>query len=434
MPSPPGRVVALNFMLRTAFQGALAAFLLLSRALAAPPAPEVAPTVTFDQAIGLASRAPAVAGAEAAAVEQRRVGDAVSSLIANPTLTLQPGAAKDPLDGRWNYMGEATIVQGWNLSGLPGNRQASIRTEGEQLGAEARAAALSHRLGAAQAWTELWAAQQSLADAMQEYELARDFSARMARAAQAAAYTRAEAADAATYAAEAHVQAIAADGEVTDRGFQLAVAMGQQAEIPLVAAGPLPRPPAPTRTDWPALLEAAGRLPAVAARKLAGDADRAREAELRSAKGWGFGTGVKGTRDYLGTWGAQAVLEFSFPLFDRGEREAAPAAAAAARAAGEFQEARAVAATEIARALHEVEHSGETLEAIEKELVPAAALAAQSREASMRAGETTVLEVLVARRAWAAARQKRTRALAIHSWAQVKVWMLVADMTPGGAK
>ena len=251
-------------------------------------------------------------------------------------------------------MGEATLMQGWNLSGLPGDRRASLRAEGDQLSSEARAAALSHKLGAAQSWIEAWAAQQSLADSVQEYELAREFSEKMARAAEAAAFTRAEAADAATYAAEAHVLAIAAEGEVVDRGYQLAVAMGQQAEKPLVAAGPLPAPPSPGRVDWPALLEAAGKLPAVAARKLAADADRAREAEFRSMKGWGLGTGVKGTRDYLGTWGAQAVLEVSFPLFDRGEREAAPAAAAAARAQGDYQEARAIAATELARSLHEV--------------------------------------------------------------------------------
>jgi outer membrane protein TolC len=396
--------------------------------------PEAGAPITFDQAIGLASRAPAVAGAEAAATEQRRVGDSVSPVIANPTLNVQPGAARDPLTGSWAYMGETTLLQGWNLSGLPGDRKASIRAEGDQLGSEARAAALSHRLAAAQAWLDLWAAQQSLADAMQEHELASEFSAKMARAAAAEAYTRAEAADAATYAAEAHVQAIAAEGDVVDRGYQLAVTMGQEAEKPLVAAGPLPSPPSPARSDWPALLEAAGRLPAVAARRLAADADRAREAELRSMKGWGLGTGVKGTRDYLGTWGAQAVLEVSFPLFDRGEREAAPMAAAAARAQGEFQEARAVAATELARSLHEVEHSGEVLAAIEGELVPAAEANAQARQASMRAGETTVLEVLVARRAWAAARQKRNRAQATHAWARVKVWMLLADMTPGGAK
>jgi len=281
---------------------------------------------------------------------------------------------------------------------------------------------------------ELWAAQQSLADALQEYELAREFSTKMARAAAAAAFTRAEAADAATYAAEAHVQTLAAEGEVVDRGYQLAVAMGQEAERALVAAGPLPAPPAPRRADWPAILQAAGKLPAVAAHKLASDASRARDVEARSSRGWGLGTGVKGTRDYLGTWGAQAVVEFSFPLFDRGEREAAPQAAASARADGEFKEARAVAATELARSLHEVEHTGEVLDAIEKELVPAAEANAKARDASMRAGETTVLEVLVARRVWAAARQKRTRALASHAWAGVKVWMLLADMTPGGAK
>ena len=206
--------------------------------------------VTFDEALGLAAQAPAVAGAEAAAAEQRRVGDSVSSVIANPTLNVQPGAARDPLDNQWKYMGETTLMQGWNLSGLPGDRKAAIRAEGDQLLAEARAAALSHRLAAAQAWMELWAAQQSLADSLQEYELAREFSAKMARAAAAAAFTRAEAADAATYAAEAHVQAIAAEGEVVDRGYQLAVAMGQRgregARRRRARCRPRPRRGAPT--------------------------------------------------------------------------------------------------------------------------------------------------------------------------------------------
>lgn len=423
-------------MRRLATKAAATALLLLAspaRGAQAMP-PEVGAPITFDEALGLAAQAPAVAGAEAAATDQRRIGDSVSSVIANPTLIVQPGAGRDPLDGQWRYLGETTLTQGWNLSGLPGDRKAAVRAEGEQLLAEARAAALSHRLAAAQAWVELWAAQQSLADALQEYDLASEFSTKMARAAEAAAFTRAEAADAATYAADAHVQALAAEGEVVDRGYQLAVAMGQEAERALVAAGPLPAPPAPRRADWPAILQAAGKLPAVAAHRLASDASRARDVEARSSRGWGLGTGVKGTRDYLGTWGAQAVVEFSFPVFDRGEREAAPQAAASSRADGEFKEARAVAATELARSLHEVEHTGEVLDAIEKELVPAAEANAKARGASMRAGETTVLEVLVARRVWAAARQKRTRALASHAWAGVKVWMLLADMTPGGAK
>ncbi|MGA8892413.1 MAG: TolC family protein, partial [Anaeromyxobacteraceae bacterium] len=174
--------------------------------------------------------------------------------------------------------------------------------------------------------------------------------------------------------------------------------------------------------------------PAVDARRLAGDAERARELEARATKGWGLDTGVKGTRDYLGTWGVQAVVGFTFPLFDRGEREAAPQAALAARSEGEARQARAVAATELARSLHEVEHTGEVLEAVERELLPAAETNAKARAESMRAGETTVLEVLVAHRAWAAARARLTRAEAAHAWARVKVSMLLADLTPGGAK
>ncbi|HET8734442.1 MAG TPA: hypothetical protein VFM45_11810, partial [Anaeromyxobacteraceae bacterium] len=98
-----------------------ATFLALGLALAAAgpaapapahaPVPEAGAPVTFDEAIGLAAQAPAVAGAQAAAAEQRRVGDSVSSVIANPTLTLQPGAAKDPLDDQLTYMGEATLLQ-----------------------------------------------------------------------------------------------------------------------------------------------------------------------------------------------------------------------------------------------------------------------------------------------------------------------------------
>ena len=402
---------------------------LLALALSQPGRP-----VTFDEALGLAEEAPTVQGARSAVKEQAGLAGSVSPLVANPTLTLQPGTAKDPLTDEWRFQGEATLLQSWNLSGLPGDRQAAVRAEGEQLRAEARAVALSQRLGAAQAWLDLWAAQRSLADSVQEYELARDFAAKMARAADAGAFTRAESADAATYAAEAHVAAIAAEGEVTERGYQLAIAMGQEAEHPLTAAGPIPSPSQPPRAGWPALVEAAGKLPAVAARKLAGDAERARELEARSTKGWGLETGVKTTRDYLGTWGVQAVVGFTFPLFDRGEREAAPQAAQAARSEGEARQARAVAATELARSLHEVEHTGEVLAAVERELLPAAETNAKARADSMRAGETTVLEVLVAHRAWAAARARLTRAQAAHAWARVKVSMLLADLTPGGAK
>lgn len=399
--------------------------------LAAPAPPEAGTPVSFDEAIGFAAETPAVAGARSAAEEQRRVGEKLSSMSGNPSLLLQPGAARDPIDGSWNYIAEGTVVQGWNLSGLAGDRKEAVRLEGDQLASEARAAALSHRLAAAQAWTELWAAQQALADAERELEGAADFSRRMARAVEVAAFTRAEGADAATYAAEARVAALAAEGEAADRGYQLAVALGRPEARPLVARGPLPAPPVPPRAQWPALLDSAARLPAVQAQRLAADAARARDAEARSTRGWALDTGVKGSRDFLGTWGVQAVLGLTFPVFDRGERDASREAASAVRTAGEHREAAAVAVTELARALHEVEHSGEVLEAMEKELVPAAEENARARAVSLQAGDTTVQEVLVVKRVAAAARQRLGKARAAHAWARVKVWMLLADVSGG---
>jgi len=40
----------------------------------------------------------------------------------------------------------------------------------------------------------------------------------------------------------------------------------------------------------------------------------------------------------------------------------------------------------------------------------------------------------VARRAWAVARAKHTRAQAAHTWARVKVWLLLSDLASGGSR
>jgi outer membrane protein TolC len=185
--------------------------------------------------LGLAAKAPAVAGAEEAVGAQRRLAGSTSSLVANPTLNVQPGAARDPLTGDWGFIGEATLLQGWNLSGLPGDRADALRAEGEQVAAEARAVALGHRLSAAQTWLELWAVQRALFDARQEADIAREFAARMAKAAEAGVMTRAESADARTYFAEARALAITVEGEWVDKGFSLAAAMGVPAPEPMQA-------------------------------------------------------------------------------------------------------------------------------------------------------------------------------------------------------
>jgi outer membrane protein TolC len=231
--------------------------------LAAAPAGGAPAAVTFDEALGLAARAPAVTGAERAASVHRDLEGRISSLVANPELLLQPGAGRDPNASEPSFAGEVTLQQGWNLAGLPGARERAARDEGAVLAAEARARALAHRLAAAQAWIELWAVQRAHADARQEAEIAADFATRVGRAAEVAALTRSDASEARTYLAEARLLALQVEGEVADLGFQLAREMGRATATPYAALGPLPEPPLPSRDAWPDLVAAGAVLPAV---------------------------------------------------------------------------------------------------------------------------------------------------------------------------
>jgi outer membrane protein TolC len=265
-------------------------------------------------------------------------------------------------------------------------------------------------------------------------DIALQLADRSERAAASAVLTRAEAADAHTYGFEAQVASFQLEGEATDLGFVLAEKAGLPAPRPVGATGSLPRPELPPDKDWPALLERAAALPEARARALSARAERAREAEARAARGLAVTLGARAVRDGTGdSW--YGVAGLSLPLLDRGQREAAPLAALARRREGEAAEASRQAALELARSFHEVEHTGEILDALQGALVPAAAEGARLREAALRAGDATVLEVLLARRTLASARARGARAEAAHAWARVKVWLLLEELSrPGDSK
>jgi outer membrane protein, heavy metal efflux system len=391
-----------------------------------------APAVTFDEALGLASRAPAVEAARAAAATTRDAAARLSSQTSNPQLSVEPAyRVSSSATSTTSFEGQASLSQSWNLAGLSSRRREAATAEGDLLDADARAAALARRLAAARAWIDLWAARAALEDARSEADLASDLASRTERAAAQALVTRADAADAAAYRAEARLLVLSVEGETTDLGFLLARETARP-PVSLATAGALPDPPVPGRGDWPALVDRAAALPDVLARRLAAHADAARAAEARAARGTQLALGVGARRDNLGEWVAFGQFGLSLPLFDHGEREATPFAVAAARASREAEDAQRTAAAELARALHEVEHSGEVMTELEARAVPASAEAARLREVAFRAGDATVLEVLVARRTAAAQRARLERARAAHAWARVKVWLELAEVERAG--
>ena len=396
-------------------------------ALAMAAAPDL-PALTFDEALGFADRAPSVEGARAGAVAHRDLADRISSQTANPLLTVEPGyRISSSESSTTRFEGSAWLTHSWNLAGLASSRREAATAATGQLDADARAVALARRLSAAQVWIDLWAAQAALTDATQEAALAADLAARTERGAAAALLTRADAADAAAYRAEARLLALSVEGEVTDLGHRLA---RETARPPgaVAAAGFLPSPPIPPSALWPDLVRRAAALPQVAAQRLAAHADAARAAQARAARGTDLLAGAGIQRDNLGEYVVFGRVGVTLPFFDRGEAEAAPFAAAAARGRLEAEDAGRVAAAELARTFHEVEHTKEVLDELERNALPASAEAARLREIAFQAGDATVLEVLVARRGAAAARARLSRARAAHAWAAVKTWLELSEL------
>jgi outer membrane protein TolC len=410
--------------------------LLALAASVASPAPATRVAISFDEALGLAATNPLVSGTRRA-VELKREGDAhVSSLPSNPLLLLQPAVA--PREAARRPEGQLSLSVPFNLAGLGSARRDAAARETAALGAQAGVEALSRRLEAARAWIDLWAAELADGLAREELALATELAGRTRRAAEAAALTRADAADADAYLAEANLLALSVEGEVTDLGLALSRAVSRPVPTQLSTAGPLPTPEVPERERWPALIAEAGALPAARALRLSAEAERARAVEARVARGLELTLGAGAQRDAQGREIALATVGFTLPFFERGAREAAPRAAEAVRLEGAATDAARNGAAELARALHEVEHSGEVLRAIEHQLVPAAMESARLRDAALKAGDATVLEVLVSRRAEVQARARSIRALAGFAWARVRATLLLAQLPsqsatpPGG--
>lgn len=389
--------------------------------------------VTFDDALGLARQAPAVTSGERAAERAGLVGAGVSSMSSNPQVTLQPGARLAPRAdvGPELVLG---VSQSWNLAGLGAARKATLKAERETLQAEARAAALAQRLGAAKTWLDLWAAQKLLALAKAEADVARDLAKLAEKAAAAEAATRADAAEARAYLAEAKLLVLDAEDELFDQGLGLAREIAAPRAEPVTAAGELPEPALPEPGTWATALAQVDRLPAVRVKALAQRAESARAAEEGAARGTQLSVGVVVQKDGPENFAAFGALGLTVPLFDRGERERAPIVAREEKLAGEKASAAIDARTELRKAFHHVRHTGEVVATVKDELLPPLIEAADARERIFRAGDGTMVDVLAARRRVLAAKARLARARADNAWAKVKVWLFLAELRDAGSR
>lgn len=388
-----------------------------------------APLLSFAEALRLASAAPAVTAMAEALRKQRGLSARVSALTSNPQLTTQAGYRFLSQPERGVEL-QVYLQQGFNLSGYAGARRRAARQDDEALAAELRALHLARQLSTAQTWLSLWGALQALMEARRELDLAAEFLRRVERAAQTAVLTKIDVAEAQAYQAETQLAALSLEGEVFDLGVALAQGTGQAGVAR--AQGPLPDLPAPTEEEGARLLARAEALPEPAARRLRALAEGGRMEEQRASRGAQIQVGLGYLREAPAAMVGLGTLGLSLPLFDRGERELALLTAARERQAGEAREAGLRARGEVAQIVHEVVHSGEILAQLRDHLVPATQETVRLREAALRAGETTVLELLIARRAAALARGRLRRAESGHVLARARALLLTQALREGG--
>jgi len=377
-------------------------------------------TITFSQALGDGAGAPELAGARDAADLAARVP--LPRAWSPLAITFAPGLRLAPEDER-GVEGGITVQQAVPLGATTAARRSTRDAQAERRRASAAAVELDSKLAAASAWIDSWAARARLASAERDLVLARSIADATTRGASAGAFTAPEIADARAFVAEALARRIDAAGAVTDAGFALAATTHRPRIVG--ADGPLPAPEIAAPAAWPELVARAHRLPEVAARRLVARAERVRAVEERASRRPQLVLGGELVRDAPGALTAIASIGVLLP-HDDGAREAGLALVEARDADGLADGLAARGALALDRALHDVEHTGELLAALERELGPAADDAAQRRARAFAVGETTVVELLAAQRTALAAHARISDAQAAHAWARVRAWLLLA--------
>lgn len=403
--------------------------------LAAPPT-AAAPGLSFDEAIVLADRAPAVTAAQQSARIKRQLDARISRLPYNPQLGAQVGYRRELVEAGVDAV--VSVAQGFNLDGYGAARLRSVHAEEATLDAEATAARLRQRLVSARSWTTLWGATTAQREAEIEVGVMGELLTRIERGAQAGAFIQVDVTEARAYLAEARLQALTVEGEVFELGLELARSVGRATEAPLTPDGPLPEPPLPelSKAVRDHLLTLAGELPEPRARRLLSEGERLRAAETRAQRGTQLTLGAQWVHEPSAPSTILGTLTLQLPIFDHGERERADALASAERLHGAAADALLSAKTELLSALHELEHSREIYEHLTTSVLPASETNLRLRERLLQAGEATVLEVLLARRSLAAIRGRAARARAALSFARYKLWLYfqqlgVTDATAG---
>jgi outer membrane protein TolC len=388
--------------------------------------------VRFDEALDLGHRTPLVEGSRRVLAARRAGDEGIGGTAQATQITVMPGATVAP-DQAQGFELQVNVTQGWNLGDLGGARREAAAREREAVTAEVRARALRARLEAARRWVELRTLEALEASLEAQAELLERELASKERAVEAGVSTGAELAETRALVAALSDERLQIEGERFAASIRLAVAMGRsgQGAGALVTEGPDPEPQLPRLGEIRARIASVEALPDVAVQRLDETAARAREAEAAAQYAPVLQVGGQLERTSDDAWVLYGVAGLSFSAFGQERRSVALARARTERAITATEMARSRARAELVEALHEVEHTRRQLASLRDELLPALEAVASRHTRALALGEGTVFAAMEARRRVLEARASVERARGARVWAEVRLWLLLAEIARG---
>ena len=376
--------------------------------------------ITFTQAIEQTQNAPLLQAALAVEAARRDHAERVSLMTHNPIFGVQPGGRSLAKGGGGPEV-YVSLSQRVNLSHLSKRRREALERELSHDGAAQRLLRWRVRRAVAELWLARWAAQEAEAVVERERALAAELLTSMETLLAAGEGTLLERSAALTWGAEAELAALNLEGEALTAGVSLARALGQRPSAPQAVATELPQIDLADEPALRAVLLDVQRAPGVASATALREVNSSRLAEVAAARGPTLAFGALGWREGGGDYAAVGTLEVDIPVFERGERERATAAAELERPKGDEREAMLTAEAERVLWLHDVQHSRAVLELVEGKLLPAARAVADAQYRRMQAREATAQDWVLARRAVLKIELDAIRARATHALARFLV-------------
>jgi outer membrane protein, heavy metal efflux system len=386
--------------------------------------------ITFDEAIALSGASP---GARAAlrALEARQTHDPrIGGTAGGVTVVAMPGIRWTPEEER-GFEGQFSVTQSWSLAGLGAARRRAAAEERRVLATEARADALRVRLEAARRWIELNTLERLVGSTKGQLELARATLALMRRASEVGARTLVDVAEAEAFVAGVQEALLSVEGQAHVAALELAVSMGGQADASVRTRGALPHPQLPDATFIDAQAARVAELPRVAAIRLASLAARAREVEAKAAGGPLLLVGGQVQNEPPAAWTAMGTVGLTIAPRGTVMRARSEHLAQAERLEQEHAQAVLRAGGELKSAAHEVLHTRREAMLLEEQALPTAQTLVDRRERALSAGEGTTFELMEARRRLLEVQARLARALGARAWAEVRLWLLLAELERG---